>query len=188
VAEWIETELEDRSALLNAVDSADRKAVRARDAVDALLSRANLNSATEAAASFRDRAEALVKRMAESGVASVRVGAAAAFGRLLELSPPAWRIELVCRWALSDHLTERTTVARALSLPTPVFVADLAISELSRDPSPLVRTAVVRAVGSHFRSDPETFARIARDLMNDTEPPVRTAAREQLSGLVAVPV
>ncbi len=168
LAEWVADDLRRSPPLtpLQAVDSADRAATRTRKTVGALW------------ASAKERVEALVQRMARDGSLEVRIGAAAGLGRMLELSSPVERVELVCRWTLADDARERIALARALALPTPVFVADLVVAELARDADHEVRAAAARALSMHFATDPERFAAIARQLSEDPHPLVRSAARE----------
>jgi len=167
LAEWVEVELEDdpESTPLAAVNCADRAAARARVLIGHLWPAA------------KEAGESLVRELAREPAAPSRIAAAAALGRILELSTPAERIEIVCRWTVADDAGERMAIARALALPTPVFVADLAILELSRDASPEVRAATVGAIRSHFRIDPPSFARVASDLAGDADPAVRRAAQ-----------
>ena len=58
------------------------------------------------------------------------------------------------------------------------FVADLVVAELARDADHEVRAAAARAVTMHFATDPERFMAIARQLVDDPHPAVRSAARE----------
>lgn len=172
LAKWVEDDLRRSPPLtpLQAVDSADRAATRTRAAVGALWS------------SAKERAEALLQRMARDDSPHVRIGAAAGLGRMLELSSPVERVELVCRWTLAEHVRERVALARALALPTPVFVADLVVAELARDADHEVRAAAARAVRTHFRSDPQRFAQLAARLLDDPQDAVRVAARESALG------
>jgi len=167
LAEWVEVELEadPESTPLSAVNCADRAATRARVLIGNLWPSAKASG------------EGLVRELAREPSATSRIAAAAALGRILELSTPAERIEIVCRWTVADDPGERMAIARALSLPTPVFVADLAILELSRDPSAEVRAAAVGAIRGHFRVDPLNFARVATELASDADPSVRRAAQ-----------
>ena len=128
----------------------------------------------------KEDGEALLRGLARDESAAMRIGAAAALGRIIELASPIERIELVCRWTVSEDRSERTAIARALGLPTPVFVADLAIAELAKDPVPEVRAAVIRAVRNHFDEDAALFARVAASLVRDPELSVRKAAGELL--------
>ncbi|HMJ16300.1 MAG TPA: HEAT repeat domain-containing protein [Polyangiaceae bacterium] len=168
LAEWVEEDLKRSPPVtpLQAVDSADRAATRTRLTVGALWPRA------------KERVEALVQRLARDPAPGVRIGAAAGLARMLELAPPLERIELVCRWTVSEDVYDRLAVARALALPTPVFVADLVIAQLARDADHEVRAATVGALRTHFHSDPQTFARLAEELAGDAELAVRLAARD----------
>lgn len=173
LAEWVEADLEGdpEATPLLALNDADKAASRASAAVAALWSKA------------KEDAEALARELARADSKAVKIGAAAALGRILELSAPAERIELVCRWTTSDEASDRIAIARALGLRTPVFVADLAIAELARDPDPSVRAAVVRAVRAHFHEAPDDFATLASTLVTDSEQSVRKVAQELLSDL-----
>lgn len=167
LAEWVEAELENEPETpLRAVSNADRAAARAQAIVTSLWMR------------NKEDGEALLRGMARHESAAVRIGAAAALGRTIELISPIERIELVCRWTVSEDAFDRTAIARALGLPTPVFVADLAIAELAKDPVPEVRAAVMRAVRNHFDEDVDVFARMVADLKRDPELTVRKAAGE----------
>lgn len=168
LAEWVEDDLRRSPPLtpLQAVRNADRSATRTRATVGALWS------------SAKQRVEALVQRMARDDSLEVRIGAAAGLGRMLELASPVERVELVCRWTLTRDARERVALARALALPTPVFVADLVIAELGRDEDHEVRAAAARALRTHFRTDPARFAKLASQLIDDPHPVVRSAARE----------
>ncbi len=168
LAEWVEAELENEPETpLRAVSNADRAAARARSIVVPLWLRQ------------KDEGEAVLRGMARHDAAAVRIGAAAALGRIIELMSPLERVEAICRWTVSDDPFERTAIARALGLPTPVLVADLAIAELAKDRVPEVRAAVIRAVKNHFHEDDALFARLASGLAVDFEPAVRRAAAEQ---------
>jgi len=174
LADWVEGELKKRTNTtpLQIVSTADRAAARTRVTVSALWPQA------------KERVEALVKSLAQSDAVAIRIGAAAGLGRILELASPVERVELVCRWTVSENRHERIAVARALALPTPVFVADLVIAELARDPDAEVRATVIGALRTHFQRDPESFARVTADLTNDVEPAVRRAARELVASAV----
>ena len=169
LAEWVEAELENEPETpLRAVSNADRAAARAQAIVTSLWMRQ------------KEDGEALLRELARNGSGAVRIGAAAALGKIIELASPIERIELVCRWTVSEDAFERTAIARALGLPTPVFVADLAIAELAKDPVPEVRAAVIRAVKNHYNEDEAVFDRVAADLTRDSELSVRRAAAELL--------
>jgi HEAT repeat protein len=170
LAEWVEDEFEQQGETpLRAVSMADRAVVHAQATAASLWLGARLDG------------ETFIKRLARDESAAVRIGAAAALGRILDLAPPLERIELTCRWTLSEEARERTAIARALALPTPVFVADLAITTLAHDPVAEVRAAVVRAVKSHFHEDPQGFARVANKLAKDRDLAVRRTAADVLS-------
>jgi hypothetical protein len=168
LADWVEAELENEPETpLRAVSNADRAAARAQAIVTSLWLRK------------KDDGESLLQTLSRHESAAVRIGAAAALGKIIELASPFERVELVCRWTISEDPFERTAVARALGLPTPVLVADLAIAELSHDPVPEVRAAVIRAIKNHFHEDPALFAQMVSELAVDSEPAVRRAALEQ---------
>ena len=167
LAEWVEAELENEPETpLRAVSKADHAAARAQAIVTSLWLR------------HKEDGETLLRTLSRHESAAVRIGAAAALGKIIELASAIERIELVCRWTVSEDAFERTAIARALGLPTPVFVADLAIAELAKDPVPEVRAAVVRAVRHHFYEDEAAFARVAAALARDPELSVRRAAAE----------
>jgi hypothetical protein len=169
LAEWVEAELENEPETpLRAVSNADRAATRAQAIVTSLWARQ------------KDDGEALLRELARSASGAVRIGAAAALGKIIELASPIERIELVCRWTVSEDAFERTAIARALGLSTPVFVADLAIAELAKDAVPEVRAAVIRAIKNHHHEDEAVFGRVAADLARDPELSVRRAAAELL--------
>jgi hypothetical protein len=169
LAEWVEAELENEPETpLRAVSKADRAAARAQAIVTSLWMRQ------------KEDGEALLRELARNSSGAVRIGAAAALGKIIELASPIERIELVCRWTVSDDAFERTAIARALGLRTAVFVADLAIAELAKDPVPEVRAAVVRAVKNHYSEDEAVFGRVAAGLIGDSELGVRRAAAELL--------
>jgi hypothetical protein len=169
LAEWVEAELENEPETpLRAVSNADRAAARAQAIVTSLWMRQ------------KEDGEALLRELARNRSGAVRIGAAAALGKIIELASPIERIELVCRWTVSEDAFERTAIARALGLPTPVFVADLAIAELAKDPVSEVRAAVIRAVKNHYNEDEAAFDRVAADLTRDPELSVRRAAAELL--------
>jgi hypothetical protein len=169
LAEWVEAELENEPETpLRAVSKADRAAARAQAIVTSFWMRQ------------KEDGEALLRELARNRSGAVRIGAAAALGKIIELASPIERIELVCRWTVSDDTFERTAIARALGLPTPVFVADLAIAELAKDPVAEVRAAVIRAVKNHYSEDEPVFDRVAGELTRDPELSVRRAAAELL--------
>jgi hypothetical protein len=86
------------------------------------------------------------------------------------------RIEIVCRWVVSEDVRQRLAIARALALPTRVFVADLALGELSRDESAEVRAAAARAARVHAQTEPDGFGAILAALSRDPVGAVRAAA------------
>jgi hypothetical protein len=170
LGDWVDAELADESEASpsDTIESAERAATRASAAVAALWPQA------------KERVEHLVKKLAGGESATARIGAAAALGRILEIASPVERIEIVCRWTVSPEVRERTAIARALGLPTPVFVADLALTELARDESAEVRAASAGAILRHFHENPEAYGRAAEDLLKDSDPMVRRAASERL--------
>ena len=168
LADWVEDELDDEpnTTPLDAVNNAGRMAAGARAAVAAFWPKSH------------DASEVFVTQLLEQKSLALRIAAAAALGQVLELASPMERIEIVCRWTVAESAAERLTVARALSLPTRVFVADLAIGELAQDPNPDVRAAAARAARSHAQSDPDGFEQILSELSQDPERVVRAAARQ----------
>lgn len=168
LAGWVEAELEKepKTTPLEAVNTAGRLAAGARATAAELWTKSH------------EASERFVAQLAQADSGPARVAAAAALGRVLELATPMERIEIVCRWTVAEAACERLAVARALALPTRVFVADLAIGELARDPSPDVRAAAARAAQAHAPSDPRGFARILADLAQDPARVVRSAARD----------
>jgi hypothetical protein len=172
LADWVEAELENEpdTTPLHAVSTAGKLAAGARSAIVALWSKS-----PEATESF-------VSRLLVQDASAPRIAAAGALAQILELASPMQRIEIVCRWVVSDDVRERLTISRALSLPTRVFVADLAIGELSRDESAEVRAAAARAARVHAETDPEAFGAILAELSQDPVSAVRAAADSSHSG------
>jgi len=168
LAAWVEDELdgEPDTTPLDAVNNAGRMAAGARAAVSAFWPKSH------------EASEVFVTQLLEQKSLALRIAAAAALGQVLELASPIERIEIVCRWTVSENPAERLTVARALSLPTQVFVTDLAIGELAQDPNPDVRAAAARAARAHAQSHPDGFERILSELSQDPERVVRAAARQ----------
>lgn len=151
----------------DALDAASRSVAAARAAVSALWP------------SSQERCEEWIRGLSRDASAFVRLGAAGALGRVLELAAPVERVEIVCRWTVAEDERERTAIARALAASVPVFVADLAIPELARDPSPNVRAAVVQAVHGHFNEDPRRYGPILAQLAQDPDASVRESARQR---------
>lgn len=151
----------------DALDAASRSVAAARAAVSALWPRS------------QDRCEEWIRGLSRDPSAFVRLGAAGALGRVLELAAPVERVEIVCRWTVAEDERERTAIARALAGSVPVFVADLAIPELARDRSPSVRAAVVQAVHAHFAEDPRRYGAILAELSHDPDTTVRDAALQR---------
>lgn len=172
LADWVEAELDNEpdTTPLQAVNTAGKLAAGARAAIAALWPKSS------------DASEAFVSRLLIQDSSALRIAAAGALGQMLELASPLQRIEIVCRWSVSEDVRERLTVARALSLPTPVFVADLAIGELSRDPSAEVRAAAARAARVHAATDPTSFREVLAALSRDPVSAVRAAAEAGPAG------
>jgi hypothetical protein len=166
LADWIEAELDNDPGTtpLQAVSVASRLTAGARAAIVTVWSKSPGAS------------EAFVTRLLNQDSAPLRIAAAGALGQIIELASPMERIEIVCRWVISDDAGERLTIARALSLPTRVFVADLAIGELSRDVSAEVRAAAARAARVHAATDPGGMGRVLSALSRDPVHAVRIAA------------
>jgi hypothetical protein len=168
LAAWVEEELDKQPKVtpLEAVSTANRLAAGARATVSAFFR------------TSREASEGFVSELLEHDAPVLRIAAAAALGRLLELASPMERIEIVCRWAVSEDTAARLTVARALALPTRVFVGDLAIGELARDTNDEVRAAAARAARAQLDTDPVGYGKLLSDLTRDPVAAVRAAATE----------
>jgi hypothetical protein len=168
LAEWVQAELENEpeTTPLAAVHSAGRLAAGARAAVTTFWPKS------------REASETLVAQLATDDSAAMRIAAAGALGQLIELASPIDRIEIVCRWTIAEDPRKRLTVARALALPTQVFVADLAIRELAGDSNVEVRAAAARAARVHALGDPAGFEQILSELAADPAAAVRAAVSE----------
>jgi HEAT repeat protein len=122
-----------------------------------------------------------LRRLARDEDAAVRHAAAMGLARALERASGPERIDVVCRWALSENVEDRAALARALTWPTPVFVSDLVIEQLARDASVEVRSAALIAAGKHFHEHSTTYARIVTGAASDPDRGVRRLARALLS-------
>lgn len=121
-----------------------------------------------------------LRRLSRDESDSVRVSAAVGLARAIERATAPERIDLVCTWALSENPDERLALARALTWSTPVFVADLVLEQLAQDQTPAVRAAALAAVARHFHEDSSTYARIALQCSDDSDPSVQQLARALL--------
>lgn len=140
--------------------------------------------AAAASALARDGAEdaaSLLDTLARDRSPVVRAEVARAFDTLFAEATPFDRIQLVCRWALSEVRLQREVVARALSAANPVVVADLVIEQLSRDREAAVRWLALRAAAKRYAEAPATYRAIARERVIDPSRRVRRLARRLLN-------
>lgn len=165
LADWVEAELErdPETTPLQAVNTAGRVASGARAAVAALWQKSH------------EASEAFVANLAGGDSAALRIAAAGALGQILELASPMERIEIVCRWTVSEETSRRLAVARALALPLQAFVTDLALDQLARDSNAEVRVAAAQAARVYAQGSAD-FSRILEELARDPVRAVRTAA------------
>ncbi len=127
-----------------------------------------------------EKVETVLHTLAQDGDADVREGAAIGLARAVERARAPERIELVCRWATSERATDRAALARALTWPTPVFVADLLFEQLAGDENVEVRSAALSAAVKHFREDSPAYARVVERAASDPDRGVRRQARALL--------
>lgn len=127
-----------------------------------------------------DDALALLERLARDRTLEVRLAAAETMADVVRRAKPAERIEIVCRWSLSEDAPLRAAAARVLAAPTPVFVTDLAITQLASDPHPEVRLLALRAAERHFDENPDEYRTLGAKHVADTDPAVRSVARALL--------
>lgn len=118
-----------------------------------------------------------LRRLARDTSDNVRISAAVGLARAIERASAPERIDLVCTWALSEHVDERLALARALTWSTPVFVADLVLEQLACDSSAAVRGAALAAVARHFHEDSAAYANIVSQCLEDADGNVRRLAK-----------
>lgn len=123
-----------------------------------------------------DEALQLVRQLLRDPAPEVALAAGAALEHLIDRASPARRIEIVCDLTVSPEAAERLAIGRALSRPTPLFVTDIAITELSRDTNPEVRALALSAAERHFREAPGAYRAIALAAAADSDAAVRDAA------------
>lgn len=128
-----------------------------------------------------DAAQQLLKKLVNDPSRQVRAAAARALSTGLSLSPPIERVELVCKWTVSEGSEERAAVAKALSSATPLLVTDMAVEQLASDADAHVRRGAIRAAAFHFDENPELYRQIALSLVSDTNREVRRVARRLLA-------
>ena len=127
-----------------------------------------------------DEALQLVRQLLRDPEPEVALAAGTALEHLIDRASPARRIEIVCDLTVSTEASDRIAIARALSRPTPLFVTDIAITELSRDTNPEVRALALSAAERHFREAPGAYRAIALVAAADSDASVRAAARRLL--------
>jgi HEAT repeat protein len=127
-----------------------------------------------------DEALELVRQLLRDPAPEVALAAGTALEQIIDRASPARRIEIVCDLTVSMESAERVAVARALSRSTPLFVTDIAITELSRDTNAQVRALALSAAERHFREAPETYRALAVAAAADPDAAVRAAARRLL--------
>ncbi len=106
----------------------------------------------------------------------VRISAAVGLARAIERANAPERIDLVCTWAMSEHVDERLALARALTWSTPVFVADLVLEQLAGDESAAVRGAALAAVARHFHENSSAYAHVVSRCLDDPDVNVKRLA------------
>jgi hypothetical protein len=136
------------------------------------------SAASSLAPHFMEDAEQLIARLCADESLAVRTASTRALTNALALAPPLLRIEIVSRWSLSPHVSQRRAIARALRNTTSVFVSDLALEELSKDEDTEVRALAARAIARRFLEAPEAYGRALARLGADPHPRVaRTVTR-----------
>lgn len=118
-----------------------------------------------------------LRSLARDASDHVRISAAVGLARAIERASAPERIDLVCTWAVSEHVDERLALARALTWSTPVFVADLVLEQLASDPSAVVRGAALAAVARHFHENSAAYASVVSRCLDDADPNVKKLAR-----------
>jgi HEAT repeat protein len=134
----------------------------------------------------RVEAQEVLRRLTRDESEEVRSAAGRAFRTLVEKVAPIARLELVCRWAVSESLEERVAAAEALRSSVPVFASDLVLEQLALDPEPAVRRAAVSAMARRFHENRDLYRRVARSLTEDEDHDVRSRAHAVLAEDVAV--
>jgi hypothetical protein len=127
-----------------------------------------------------DDALALVRQLLRDPSSVVVQTARSTLGEIIERASPARRIEIVCDFTVSSEAAERVAIGCALSRNTPVFVTDIAISELSRDENAEVRALAILAAERHYREAPGTYHALAMTASTDADATVRAAAHRLL--------
>jgi len=127
-----------------------------------------------------DEALDLVRTLLRDPVPEVALAAGTALEHMIDRASPARRIEIVCDLTVSEEASDRLAIARALSRNTPLFVTDIAITELSRDTNPEVRALAITAAERHFREAPGAYRALALTAAADADAGVRAAARRLL--------
>jgi len=125
-------------------------------------------------------AEGLIAVLAGDPSERVRVAAGRALAGFLSRCPPAERVELLSRWALSERATDRAAIARALAERGPVLLSDVAVEQLASDSVGEVRAAAFEAAAARFDELPATYLKIARAGTADDDVRVRELAHRML--------
>jgi hypothetical protein len=178
------------SDLIDEIDENDRAGWNVHDRIGALtllthdprpVVRARVaRSARTLWDSAPDEALQLVRQLLQDPEPEVALAAGSALEHLIDRASPARRIEIVCDLTVSAEEPERIAIARALSRPTPLFVTDIAITELSRDTNPEVRALALSAAERHFREAPGEYRALGLVGAADSDAGVRAAARRLL--------
>lgn len=127
-----------------------------------------------------DQTEQLLRQLARDRSAAVRAASASGVEHVLESAPPLQRIALVAEWCTSTTTRDRAAIAAALRAMTPVFIGDLAIELLARDPDARVRHLALRAAAQRVHEAPRRYAHLAISAASDPERRVRRSARRLL--------
>lgn len=128
-----------------------------------------------------DDREQLLRVLAHDHRAAVRGVVSQELADLLHESTSFERIDVIDRWAGSEHAEERVALAHALSRqPLPSIVTDLAIRILAHDTNAHVRRAAVSAAATQLTLAPTVYDSVLRGLANDRERRVRHLARRIL--------
>ncbi len=129
----------------------------------------------------REATLALLRTLANDRSADVRAATALGLARTLERASALERVDLVAELALSPHSRERLAVARALSSSVPILVRVSAVEQLSRDPNPRTRAALMNVMSAHFDEDPARYRDVAKALLRDPDRGVRARAQSLLT-------